>query len=148
MWYYYLRMKTNTKKTATAGYKYGRTTYRVKMLKDYKPEGMGVKYMKGTYAHVDDIGANGLPYIVAGHGLTITFPKAIARLITVTERLPHALTKRIGGLKRALTNLVNDRKRYYDDVFTTEDVRAIEREVLARLAALKKAVAPKRVNKR
>lgn len=137
-------MKTNTKKTTTAGYKYGRTTYRAKMLKDYTPYGMGVKYAKGTYARVDGVTAAGLPYIVAGHGLTITFPKAVARLITVTERLPHALTKRIGGLKRALTNLVNDRERYYNDVFTTEDVLAIEREVLTRLAALKKAVAPKR----
>jgi hypothetical protein len=139
-------MKTNTKKTATktAGYKYGKTTYRVKMIKDYVPRGMAVEYKKGTYVRVDDIGANGLPYIVAGHGLAVTFPKAVARLITVTERLPHALTKRIGGLKRALANLVNDRKRYYNDVFTTEDVLAIEREVLTRLAALKKAVAPKR----
>ena len=123
--------------------KYGNITYRVKLLKNYEPEGFGTTYKKGSIYAVE-LGSAGIPYITAGHGLAIYFPPTIAKLITVQNRLPEEISKHIARIKRALGHLAHHRARYYDDVFTTKDILALEKDVTAKLKALKHVKAPKR----
>ena len=124
--------------------KYGNTTYRVKLLKNYAPEGFHTYYKKGDIYAVDGVNGDGTAYIVAGHGLYLTFPPTIAKLIEVTPRLPHDIGKHITKIKRALGHLINHRKRYYDDVFTTKDILNLEKDVVKKLNTLKATKAPKR----
>lgn len=99
--------------------KFGRKRYFVTLTRDYKVPGLGTTYKKGQRVSVI-LGADGIPYIVAGHGLSIDFPPEVAKLSTVQSELPDELVRRMGDILKKLEVLTKNKSVYYSDVFTDE----------------------------